>query len=183
MDNSPKTQPQVVLNMYEFFLLLNIFWRMQVNKQLMVVIYFHSMEKKNTLEVNGYRQLFGYQHSSKYRLVCSKEERNLYMFGTTWGWVNDDSIYIFGWIILLSFEHRGTAAEYIIGLRKINLIQMENDYFSQHTNRYFLFVLNLNSLLLYFVLFCFIFSEAILDRFPSQETVSWFKTIFLHGRQ
>ncbi len=53
MDNSPKTHPQVVLNMYEFFLLLNIFWRMQVYKQLMVVIYFHSMEKKKYFRSQG----------------------------------------------------------------------------------------------------------------------------------
>ncbi len=33
---------------------------------------FHSMEK-NTMEVNGYQQLFGYQHSSKYLLLCSAE--------------------------------------------------------------------------------------------------------------
>ncbi len=35
---------------------------------------FHSMDK-NTMEVNGYRQLFGYQHSSKYLLLCLTEER------------------------------------------------------------------------------------------------------------
>ncbi len=28
------------------------------------------------MEVNGYRQLLGYQHSSKYLLLCSAEERN-----------------------------------------------------------------------------------------------------------
>ncbi len=33
-------------------------------KKLTVAIDFHSIEK-NTMEVNGYRQLFGYQHSSK----------------------------------------------------------------------------------------------------------------------
>ncbi len=35
-----------------------------VTKQLTVAIDFHSMEKYN-MEVNGYRQLFGYQHSSE----------------------------------------------------------------------------------------------------------------------
>ncbi len=35
---------------------------MLVTKLLPVAIDFHSMEK-NTAEINGYRQLFGYQHS------------------------------------------------------------------------------------------------------------------------
>jgi len=65
--------------MYEFlsaeqrkiFWIMLIFWR--ITKQLMNSIDFHS--RKNTLEVNG-EQLFGYQHSSKYLLVCSAEDRN-----------------------------------------------------------------------------------------------------------
>ncbi len=67
--------------------------------------------------VNGYRQLFGYQHSSKYLLLCSTEERNSYRFGgwvndtvfifwvnmeMNWGWVNDDRIVIFGWTVPLN---------------------------------------------------------------------------------
>ncbi len=41
-----------------------LFWRMLVIKQLLAPTDFHSMEKKiYTIEVNGYRQLFGYQHS------------------------------------------------------------------------------------------------------------------------
>ncbi len=40
----------------------NIFWSMLVNTQFTVAIDFHSMEK-NTMEVNGYRKLFGYQHT------------------------------------------------------------------------------------------------------------------------
>ncbi len=55
-----------------------------------------SLYGKNTLEVNGYHQLFGYQHSSKYLLSFSTKERNSYWFGTTWWWVNDG---IFGWSI------------------------------------------------------------------------------------
>ncbi len=36
--------------------------------------------------------------------LCLAEQRNSYFhrFGTTWGWVNDDRIFIFGWTILLS---------------------------------------------------------------------------------
>ncbi len=39
--------------------------RILVAKQLTVAIDFHNM-KKNTMEVNGYLQIFGYQHSFKY---------------------------------------------------------------------------------------------------------------------
>jgi len=38
-----------------------------------------------TMQVNGCRQLSGYQHSLKY-LFCSAEEINSYRFWTTWGW-------------------------------------------------------------------------------------------------
>ncbi len=48
---------------------------MLVTKQFMIPIDFHSMEE-NTMEVNGYRQLFGYQDSSKYNRLCSTEVRN-----------------------------------------------------------------------------------------------------------
>ncbi len=34
-----------------------------VNQTVDIAIDFHSMGGKNTMEVNGYRQLFGYQHS------------------------------------------------------------------------------------------------------------------------
>ncbi len=62
-----------------------IFWRMLVTKQLLVAtdlwnIFFH------TMEVNGYHQLFGYQHSSKYLLLCSTEQRSSYRCGATWTW-------------------------------------------------------------------------------------------------
>jgi len=40
-----------------------------------------------TMEVNGVHHLSGYQHSSKYFLLSSTEERNSYRFETTWGWV------------------------------------------------------------------------------------------------
>ncbi len=45
------------------------------------------------MEVDGYRQLFGYPHSSKQHILSSTEERNSYRFGTTWGWVNDDHFF------------------------------------------------------------------------------------------
>ncbi len=36
----------------------------------------------HTMEVNGYRQLFGYKHSSKYLLLHPAAEINSYRFGT-----------------------------------------------------------------------------------------------------
>jgi len=34
-------------------------------------------------------------------LLCSAEERNSNSFGTTWGWVCDDKMLLFGWTIHL----------------------------------------------------------------------------------
>ncbi len=36
-------------------------------------------------------------------LCVPQKKRHSYRFGTTWGWVNDDRIFIFGWTILLNF--------------------------------------------------------------------------------
>lgn len=41
------------------------------------------MMKKITMEVNGYHQRFGYQHSSKYLLLCSTEKRISFRFETS----------------------------------------------------------------------------------------------------
>ncbi len=35
------------------------------------------------MEVNGYRQLFGYQHSSKYLICVQQKQDKFYSFGTT----------------------------------------------------------------------------------------------------
>jgi len=43
---------------------------------------------------------FGYPYSSKYSL-CSTEERNSSRFGTTWDWVHNNKMFIFGWTIPL----------------------------------------------------------------------------------
>ncbi len=48
-----------------------------VRKALLTSIVFFS---KLLLEVNGYHQLFGYQHSSKYLLLCSTEGSKSYRF-------------------------------------------------------------------------------------------------------
>jgi len=46
----------------------------------------------STMFVNGCRKKSGYQHSLKYNLLCSTEERNSYRFGTAWGWGSTDNL-------------------------------------------------------------------------------------------
>jgi len=50
---------------------------MSVTRQLMDNIDLQS-RRKNTMDVNGVHQLFGYQHSSKNLLMCSAQKRNSY---------------------------------------------------------------------------------------------------------
>ncbi len=102
------THPQVVTNLYEFLcsakhkgskfikitkFVIRLFWG---------TIDFHSRKKINTMEVNGAPELLCFPHSSEYLPLCSAEQRHSYRFGTTWGWVNDDRIFIFGWTIPLT---------------------------------------------------------------------------------
>ncbi len=84
--------PKLFLSCMNCFLLLNTIYNddlKKVGNQLPVATDFHSFFSP-TMEVNGYQQLFGYQHSLKYLLLNLTEERNLYRLGTTWGWVHDD---------------------------------------------------------------------------------------------
>jgi len=74
---------------------VSFFW--SVTRQL--AIDFHGTFV--TMQVNCNRQLWAYQHYSKY-LLCSTEEINTYSFGTTWGLVNDDKMFILGWTIPLT---------------------------------------------------------------------------------
>ncbi len=62
------------------------------NIEFLVSIDFHSFFFLHTTEVNGNQQCL----VSKYFLLCLDKERNSCRFGTTWGWVNDDRICIFG---------------------------------------------------------------------------------------
>ncbi len=78
-----------------------IFWRMRETEQFWGIIDYHSIFSP-TMEVNGAPKQPGYKLSSKYLPLCSVEQRNSYGFGTTWGWVNDDRKFIFGWTIPLS---------------------------------------------------------------------------------
>ncbi len=78
-----------------------MFWKKIVTRQFWVTIDFQS-RKKNTMEVNGAPELLCFPHSSEYLPLCSAEQRHSYWFKTTWDWVNDDRIFIFGWTIPLS---------------------------------------------------------------------------------
>ncbi len=60
-----------------------------------------SIVEKNTMEGNGAPELLYFPHSSDNLPLCSAEQRHSYRFGTTWGWVNNDIIFIFGWTIPL----------------------------------------------------------------------------------
>ncbi len=99
------THPQVVPNLYECVCSAEHKGRYseECGKQsssgapLTSIVFFFP-----TMEVNGAPKQPGYKLPSKYIPLCSAEQRNSYRFGTTWGWVNDDRIFIFGWTIPLS---------------------------------------------------------------------------------
>ncbi len=99
------THPQVVPNLYECLCSAEHKGRYseECGKQsssgapLTSMVFFFP-----TMEVNGAPKQPGYKLSSKYLPLCSAEQRNSYRFGTTCGWVNDDRIFTFGWIIPLT---------------------------------------------------------------------------------
>ncbi len=103
------THPQVVPNLYECLCSAEHKGRYseECGKQsssgvpLTSIVFFFP-----TMEVNGAPKQPGYKLSSKYLPLCSAEQRHSYRFGTTWGWVNDDSIFIFGWTIPLSIKYQ-----------------------------------------------------------------------------
>ncbi len=65
-----------------------------------IVFFFPTMEVK----VNGAPKQPGYKLSSEYLPLRSAEQKKSDRFRTTWGWVNDDRIFIFGWTIPLSVQ-------------------------------------------------------------------------------
>ncbi len=102
------THPQVVPDLYECLCSAEHKGRYseECGKQsssgapLTSIVYFFP-----TMEVNGAPKQPGYKLSSKYLPLCSAEQRHSYRSGTTWGWVNDDRIFIFGWTIPLRPLH------------------------------------------------------------------------------
>ncbi len=76
-----------------------IFWRMRETEQFWGTIDFHSIFFPS-IEVNDAPKQPDYKLTSKYLPLCS-EQTHSYRFGSTWGWVNDDRIFIFGWTVPL----------------------------------------------------------------------------------
>ncbi len=92
------THPQVVPNLYEF--LCSVEHKGRYFEESLQPGCFGApltsiIGKKNTMEVNGAPELLCFPHSSEYLPLCSAEQRHSFRFGTTWGWVNDDRIFIF----------------------------------------------------------------------------------------
>ncbi len=73
---------------------------LSVTPQFWGTIDFHSILFP-TMEVNGALKQPGYKLTSKYIPLFSAKQGNSYRFGTTWGVVKDDRIFIFGWTIPL----------------------------------------------------------------------------------
>ncbi len=69
-----------------------IFWRMRETEQFWII---------------GASKQPDYKLSSKYLPLCS-EQTHSYRFGSTWGRVNDDRIFIFGWTVSLNQKHQHT---------------------------------------------------------------------------
>ncbi len=83
-----------------------IFWRMWETEQLWGTIDFHS----TCVSYYGAPKQPDYKLSSEY-LPLRSEQPHSYRFWTTWGWVNDERIYIFGWTVSLNMQCVDLAVE------------------------------------------------------------------------
>ncbi len=79
-----------------------IFWRMWETEQFWGTIDFHSIFFPDIWKSILPQKQPGYKLYSKYLPLCSTEQTHSNRIGTTWGWVNDDRIFIFGWTVPLS---------------------------------------------------------------------------------
>ncbi len=95
-----------------------IFWRKFVIRLFWGTIDFHN--RNQILWKSMVRQNFSVP-------LCLAEQRHSYRFGTTWGWVNDDLIFIFGWIISLTPNSLYTSPDPVLHLMSDFLM-----YFSHH---------------------------------------------------
>ncbi len=56
----------------------------------------------------------------KYLNLCSEDERRSYGFRTTWGWVFNDTIFIFGWTMPLNISFHQSWNKRRLLFRKLN---------------------------------------------------------------
>ncbi len=59
-------------------------------------------------------ELLCFPQTSEYLPLCSAEQRHSYRFGTTWGWVNDERIFIFGWTVPLSINETWADTQQLV---------------------------------------------------------------------
>ncbi len=69
-----------------------------------------------TMDVNGAPKEPNYKLSSKYLPLCSAEQRHSNRFVTSWRWINDDRIVIFGWTVPLSILY------HLIGFKEVFVV-------------------------------------------------------------
>ncbi len=79
-----------------------------------------------SIEVNRDQQLFD---SSKYLLLCSTW--NSYRFGTTWGWVTDDWIFISGWTTSLIFYLQQNHSKYTVSVPEKKELPLHHNCFEE----------------------------------------------------
>ncbi len=101
-------------------------------KQLLVTIdflsIFFSIQGKSMSIIN-----YLVKHTvQKYILLCLTEDRNSYRFGTTWGWVNDNRIKIFGWTIPLRSKVRFSSNAWTDNMYTLNTIKIQEIKRSGH---------------------------------------------------
>ncbi len=56
----------------------------------------------------------------KYPNLCSEDEQRSYGFRTTWGWVFNDTIFIFGWTMPLNISFHQSWSKRRLLFRKLN---------------------------------------------------------------
>ncbi len=93
------TYPQLFPNLYEF--LYTTEHKRRYSEESFGAPLTSIVGNKNTMEVNGAPELLCFPRSSEYLPLCSAEQRHSYRIGNTWGWVNDDRIFLFWWTIPL----------------------------------------------------------------------------------
>ncbi len=104
-----------------------IFWRMRET-----AVFFSP-----TMEVNGAPKQPDYKLSSEYLPLCS-EQTHSYRFGSTWGWVNDDWIFIFGCTVPLNLCFSYLCITYIyIYIWRVHLQKQITLFLTIFKNQFF----------------------------------------------